>query len=70
MLEKEWKKKKLSRKDFEKKRGAPWQSSRVCQIILGKRGLTIKNALDLEECFNILAEKRLKCQIERKKRQK
>ena len=66
MLQKELEKNKLSQSALAKKLGGSWTAPKVNDIVLGKRGLSVSSALDLEEVLDIPAEKWLKCQMESK----
>lgn len=66
MLKKELEKKRISQRSLAEKLGGSWTAPRVSEIVSGKRGLTVRSALDLEEVLDIPAENLLKCQIENK----
>ena len=65
-LKKELEKRGISQRSLAEKLGGSWTAPRVSEIVSGKRGLTIRSALDLEEVLDIPAEKLLRCQIENK----
>ena len=65
-LKKELEKRGISQRSLAEKLGGSWTAPRVSEIVSGKRGLTVRSALDLEEVLDIPAEKLLKCQIENK----
>ena len=65
-LQRELNKRKLSQRALAKILGGSWTAPKVNDIILGKRGVSIETALDLERALGIPAEKWLKCQMERK----
>ncbi len=66
MLKKELEKKRISQKSLAENLGGSWTAPKVSEIVSGKRGLTIRSALDIEEILEIPAENLLKCQMENK----
>jgi len=69
MLKKELEKKGISQRSLAENLGGSWTAPRVSEIVSGKRGLTVRSALDLEGVLDIPAEKLLKCQMESKLRE-
>jgi len=65
-LKKELEKREISQRSLAEKLGGSWTAPRVSEIVSGKRGLTIRSALDIEEILEIPAENLLKCQMENK----
>jgi plasmid maintenance system antidote protein VapI len=65
-LKKDLKKKGISQRSLAEKLGGSWTAPKVSEIVSGKRGLTIRSALDIEEILEIPAENLLKCQMENK----
>jgi len=59
MLKKELEKKGISQRSLAENLGGSWTAPRVSEIVSGKRGLTVRSALDLEGVLDIPAEKLL-----------
>lgn len=66
LLKKELKRQGISQRSLAEKLGGSWTAPWVSEIVSGKRGLTVRSALDLEEILEIPAENLLKCQMENK----
>lgn len=66
MLKNELKRSDLSQRALTRKLGGAWTPPKVNDIISGKRGISESNALGLEAVLKILADKWLKCQMERR----